>query len=171
MKKSLWFIVGLYSLVAVSTIFAHGLGKQQLRRVEAGDFLITSWSEPEPPLANEEFHITIAVEHDNQILLNANVNVTAIQNETEIISTANHDDAENELYYEATLKLDTIGTWQIMIDVEDNDDSGTASFEINVEENTENSMPWKWIILGIIGISLFGLIGINRLQSKPEDNR
>lgn len=167
-------VLFMMPLIPSTSLQAHGLGRQQLERAEAGPFLVTAWTDPDPARAGSELHITIGVEYENGLLLDAQVTVTAVHtNDTDLreSSRATHDNAINKLQYEAPLRLEKGGVWQLTIAVYDEQGEGDVSFNLDVESDPSNDLPWTWIGAGIFGISLVGLAAINRLRLNREQKK
>lgn len=171
MKRLIFLGLMLFFIsLPMSQLQAHGLGKQQLERVEVGSFLVTVWTDPDPVLADQELHVTIGIEYENGLLLNAQVDIIANSlDDTDLheSASATHDNAVNKLHYEAPLILEKGGQWQITIAITDDEGEGQVSFNLDVEEGDQN-LPWTWIGAGIIGLSIIGLVVFNRLKLNRE---
>ncbi len=160
-------LILITAIIATPTSFAHGLGKQRLERVEAGPFRLSAWTDPINIHANEELHVTVAIEDEEGLVLNASVAVRAAKGDQQHRQTATHDNAANKLHYEAPLMLDEAGRWTITIDVENDIGSGNASFDLDVKEPA-STLPIKWILGGLAVLLLASLVIVNRLKSSGE---
>jgi hypothetical protein len=161
-------------ILPIAAIEAHGLGRQQLERAEVGPFLVTAWTDPDPVRADSELHVTIGIEYENGLLLDAQVTVSAIHNDDpdqRETARATHENAVNKLHYEAPLRLEKGGRWQVTIAIADDEGDGQVSFDLDVESEASNSLPYTWIGAGLIGIFLAGVAVINRLRLNREQKK
>lgn len=158
-------VMWLLMLLAPRPIVAHGLGRQQLERVPVGDYRVTVWTDPVTVRTNDELHVTVAVEDEGGLVLEMDVEVIASHVDQEQWAAATHENAVNKLHYEAPFRLEQDGIWQITIVLRPN--IGEASFELEVEP-AERTIPWRWIVAGLTGLLVIGLIVINR---RNEVNR
>lgn len=148
-------------MVSISNLFhlsaeAHGLGKQRLQQVEAGPFLISAWTDPLTNRSEEDLHVTVAVEDNDGLVLEADVDIIATymkDDDRKINVAATHENSANKLQYEARLNPDKTGTWQIKIIVSNAQGTGQAAFELPIEAK-ETNIPWVSIGIGIAGIGL-----------------
>ncbi len=174
MIRCLAYLLLIISLVCSTfEVQAHNLGKQQLERVPAGPFLISAWTDPIEANTRDELHVTVAVEDDEGLVLNAEVTIRLIQNERILEDVATHERATNKLQYEGRFRLNTGGLWRVEITVKDGERVGTASFELSVEQINDSILPFSvgWIIAGGLGVILIGLTIWNRvaLMRKKRD--
>ena len=164
------FVALVVSIMVLQHVEAHGLGKQQLERVESGDFRISAWSDPISPSTDDEIHITIAVENEDGLVRNADVTVRAVlQGDTadEVSARATHQAAANKLHYEASLELDKAGTYIIYLEIE-KDGRGEASFELEVAQGEGLNLPIGWLIAGGAGLLVLGFVIWNRYQLSRD---
>lgn len=163
---SLWIVlIGLLLGSMSQSAEAHGLGKQRLERAEVGPFRVTAWTDPVTIRVEDEIHVTIAVEDSEGLVLNADVNITAVKSSKRISAKATHDRAANKLHYEAPLVLDQTGEWEIVITIENEDGSGTIGFTIDAEAK-QSRPPFPWIAGAIVGLLVIGLIVRNRVRQS-----
>ncbi|MCB9437135.1 MAG: hypothetical protein H6673_09115 [Anaerolineales bacterium] len=160
----LWIVLmGLLLGSMAQSAGAHGLGKQRLERAEAGPFRVTAWTDPVTIHVEDELHVTIAVEDNEGLVLDADLIVTAVKNSKRISAKATHDRAANKLHYEAPLVFDQTGEWEIVITVENEDGSGIIGFTIDAEAK-QSRPPYLWIAGAIVGLLVIGLIVRNRVR-------
>lgn len=156
-------LIFLWLLLAVQPLAAHGLGKQQLERVEAGPFRVTVWTDPIQIQAEKELHVTVAVEDAEGLVLNADVNVVAVKGSKRISAKATHDQSANKLHYEAQLVPDEAGEWEIIISVENEVGGGMVGFRVDVDKK-KTTLPYGWIAGMVIGLVVIGFMVRNRVR-------
>ena len=154
-------------VVSFAAAAAHGLGKQQLARVEAGPFLISAWTDPVDANTAEEIHVTVAVEDENGLVRRADVQVEAILLDDASVSqirTATHERAVNKLQYEAPLNLETVGNYTVTIYVDNGEAQAQADFELEVQAGGGLPFSPGWMIVIAGGILMVVLVVWNRLK-------
>ncbi len=161
MKRGFVLIVWLVLITQPLSATAHSLGRQQLERVPVGDYLVTAWTDPVDVQTDDELHVTVAIEDNGGLVLDMDVAVIATLNDEQVRAAATHENAVNKLHYEAPMRLEQEGMWQVTIALQ----AGEASFELEVKP-AERSIPWKWIGGGVIGLLVAGLIVMNRRNEE-----
>lgn len=163
-------VVGILLAVGpLESVNAHALGRQQLERVEAGPYRITAWTDPLEPDTGRQLHLTIAVEDNSGLVLNAKIEVEAVHRQSgkKLLSVASHEDAINKLYYEAKFEPKDVGDWDFTISVEKDGEVGEAGFALKVAKGGRN-LPIGWIGAGIVGVLIVGLVIFNRLPTSKR---
>lgn len=148
-------------------IQAHGLGEQQLERVETGPFRLSAWTDPISPNTDEPLHVTVAVENADGLVRNVNVMVNVTAQDDENISfedRATHERAVNKLQYEAQFELTSPGTYDVVVSVENEEGNGTATFSLTIAAGDGISISPGWVAASIAGASLLILVVWNRVQ-------
>ncbi|NDJ84698.1 MAG: hypothetical protein GYB66_02325 [Chloroflexi bacterium] len=159
------------SVIPDRAVRSHGLGKQQLERVETGPFRVSAWTDPLSIDTDDELHVTIAIEDERGLVLNADIEVKAVYGDDDAIqerARATHDNAANKLHYEAPLTLPREGRWDLTVTIETDQGSGEASFDLTVEA-AETSIPWSWIGGGIGGVLVIGFVVGNRIRLARQE--
>jgi hypothetical protein len=177
MKWAQWafvlLLMGLFSatFASIPRTDAHGLGNQQLEQVEAGPYLVTVWTDPKEPTTDKELHVTISVQdRAKDFVLNADVQVVAsLDTNTENRETATHEKAVQKLFYEAPMRLETVGTWDISVTVESELGVGEVGFDLAVEEGKNDFTRWLWPGLGVAGVIIVAGIGAFRLTKMRKE--
>lgn len=159
-------IVLLLESLWLKSLQAHGFGKQQLERVRTGPYLVSAWTDPLEPTTDQQLHVTIAIENDEGLVLNANIGIAATYSEDVSVrerTTASHENAVNQLYYEAKLSPDYDGAWEVKISVDADQGQSEVSFPIDIAPG-KSTLPWNWIAIGAVGLLVVGLAVVNRLR-------
>ena len=154
----------------VGIAWAHGGGVPRMTNVDAGPYWVSAWTQPDP-LREGQAHITVAVSEPMKStdgrreagspVLNALVQVQfrPLDREGEtLLVLATHEAAANKLFYEADLELPETGRWQVIVQVEGPQGSGSASFEAQVSPPTGVSVTW------LVGLGLAGLVTMAVVQ-------
>ncbi len=153
---------------------AHGLGNQKLEQVEAGPYLVSAWTDPKDVTIEDELHVTLSVQdQEKDFILEADVRVSAVLASDPSVTKsqqATHDNATQKLFYEAPLRLDKLGRWQITIVIEDELGQGTASFELDVAEASNKWTRWLWPVLGVTAVVIILAFGMYR-KNKPQGSK
>ena len=165
-------LLGLSLILTVSprTVQAHGGGAPQLTNADAGPYLVSAWTQPDP-IRVGELHITVAVSEPPQpgdtdretgdLVLDATVSVgvdPVNQAGETLIVPATRDNAVNKLFYEADLELPAEGQWQVDILVEGPAGAGNTGFAVEALPpsgiNTLLGLGWPlWAGLGLVIIA------------------
>lgn len=149
---------------------AHGLGEQRLERVEAGPFRISAWTDPITATTDKDLHVTVAVEDEEGLVLNADITIICAMDARTFRDTATHEKAVNKLQYEGRFRLSEGGTWRIEINVVDDERTGTATFELPVEDVSSSTLPFSigWIVAGGVVLIVSALAVVNRRNLARE---
>ena len=157
---------------AVRPAQAHGGGVLQLVNASAGPYLVSVWSEPDPPRAGE-LHLSVAVSapppgsaelaevgaaelaevgaaetEAGAVVLDAMVRVRAQSagGAGEILSaTASREEAANKFLYEADLELPHAGEWRVEVQVAGPAGAGEVGFDLHVlpaQTNPLAALSW-----------------------------
>jgi hypothetical protein len=163
---SIWRGSALIVLVAFAaspaSVGAHGGGVPQLVNAQAGPYLVSAWTQPDP-IRVGMLHIGVAVvdppESEGAVaevsdyILDADVQVQLKptgQNGEHLTVVASRENAANKLFYEADIELPQKGNWQVVIAVDGPAGQGSANFEIDVLA----ASPFNWTLWGGIGLAL-----------------
>jgi hypothetical protein len=163
---SIWIGSALILLVAFAasptSVGAHGGGVPQLVNAQAGPYLVSAWTQPDP-IRVGIMHIGVAVvsapESEGAVVkasdyvLDAQVQVhldPTDQYGERLTAIASRENATNKLSYEADIELFQKGNWQVAIAVDGPAGEGSASFEIKVLP----ASPFNWTLWGGIGLAL-----------------
>jgi hypothetical protein len=146
---------------------AHGGGTPQLTNAEAGPYLVSVWTEPDPIQAGE-FHVTVAVlespapsssgSETGDLVLDAIVQVDVkpvSENGKTLVAYATRENSVNKLLYEADLELPSEGQWRVDIQVEGPVGTGSTGFDIEAAPpsviNADGWLPWPvWAGLSLV---------------------
>ena len=165
-------LVGLILVLTISppTAQAHGGGVSQLTNADAGPYLVSAWTQPDP-IRVGDFHITVAVAESTEpgasdreagdLVLDATVRVgvdPVSQTGERLVVPATRGNAVNKLFYEADLELPAEGQWRVDILVEGPAGAGDVGFDIEALPpsglNTLLGLGWPlWAGLGLVVIA------------------
>jgi hypothetical protein len=164
---------------------AHGGGTPQLNNAEAGPYLVSVWTEPDP-IRVGEFHVTVAVleppepspsgREDGNLVLDATVQVDVKpinQAGQTLVAYATRENAVNKLLYEADLELPSEGQWRVDIQVEGPAGIGNAGFDIEAAapRSVINASGWLpgpvWAGLGLVLLA----VGWSVYTFRSRDDR
>jgi len=146
-------------LPLASPALAHGGGVVQLANAEAGPYLVSVWTQPDPPKVGL-WHVTVAVMEPpapgetSEPVLDAEVTIRLVsmeQNGEVLTAPATRQGASNKLFYEADLELPAEGQWQVEILVEGPAGAGSAGFEITALPAASRI---NWTLVGGIALTL-----------------
>lgn len=140
-----------------------GVGTQQINNVNMGAYRIWVWSDPEPPVMGE-YHVAVALteslENDpnglaGEPVLNADVLVEMEHSRSGqlLISQATHEDAVNQLFYEAEFAPEQLGLWTVRVIVQGPD--GPVQVEYT-DEIVPPVFPWMAVGGGLLALLLAG---------------
>ncbi|MFW6070743.1 MAG: hypothetical protein ACOC9X_06800 [bacterium] len=174
----LWLLLpALLLLGAPLDVAAHGGGTPQLVNEPAGPYVISAWTDPDPPRPGE-FHVTIAVAEPGQgreagpPVLGAAVDVrltapgAAERQPPAATARASNEAAANRLFYEADLQVPAEGPYEVGIAVDGPHGAGEAAFEI--EATTAGGVNWP--LLGGLGVALFAVVfAVNAWRSNRQN--
>lgn len=162
------------ALLAPATALAHGGGTPQLIDVPTGPYHIFAWSNPDPARVGT-LHITVALVDPaaNQPVMGADVQVQVMPLPVgagssppamaPLTAQATHDKATIKTYYETDLQVPAAGLWQVTITYDTPQGSGSAGFDLAVEERTFTN----WLLIGGAGIALI-VLGWFFWPKKPK---
>ncbi|MBZ0316097.1 MAG: hypothetical protein K8L91_06745 [Anaerolineae bacterium] len=176
MKRfGLWLVLLGATFIPMARTDAHGLGNQKLEQVEAGPYLVSAWTDPKDVSVEDELHITVSVQdQEKDFILDADVQINAVlasDSSTTKSQQATHDNAAQKLFYEAPLRLDKTGRWQITIVIDGELGQGTASFELDVVEASNKWTRWLWPALGITAVVIILAFGMMYRKNKPQGSK
>lgn len=177
------FVSLLSSLFALSTeqpLYAHGGGTPRLTSVPVGPYRLYAWSEPEPWRVGQ-VHLSLAVTkpnpdtNSNQIeipVTDVDITVTYTpMKDNEIdpsveptVVTAVRQEFLSDFYYEADPILTREGDWQITVNVDGPE--GTGSTQFDMQTLPERSLNWT-LIAGAGGL-LVVIIVLIALWSRSQ---
>ncbi len=145
-------LLGLVLVVALpaSTARAHGGGTAQLTNEDIGPYWISVWTSPDP-VREGRLHVTVSVAEPGEAgerqagppVLDATVNLLLIPPEgtmDAISAEATTEQSTNKLFYEADMQLPIDGEWLVQIDVQGEEGSGQAAFDLAVQPAQNNSL-------------------------------
>lgn len=168
MKWYWWLLLLLGWLGLPPAGFAHGGGSPQLINAPAGTYLISAWSQPDPPRVGN-FHLTIAIaQADNfEPVLGANVALELLHSSGQrLTAQATHEQATNKLFYESDLKIGTTGQWTVMIVV---NQSEAVGFPLTVSPALSPLRQFgPWLLAG--GLGLLAFFWFIRSHYAPSKN-
>jgi hypothetical protein len=171
----------LLALSGTRPAVAHGGGTPQVTNAEAGPYLVSVWTEPNP-IRVGEFHVTVAVlespapgssaRESGDPVLDATVQVrVAPASETgkALIADATRENAVNKLMYEADLDLPSEGQWRVDIQVEGPTGTGSTGFDIEAAPPAVFSaagwLPWPvWAGLSLVLVAVVWSVQAFRSQ-------
>ncbi|HSM58678.1 MAG TPA: hypothetical protein VK879_21165 [Candidatus Sulfomarinibacteraceae bacterium] len=174
---SLWLLLLVLLLLgAPMGAAAHGGGAPQLVNEPAGPYMLSAWTDPDPPRPGE-FHVTIAVAEPGQgreagpPILGAEVEVRLVaQGATQPLTTAraSNEAAANKLFYEADLQVPAEGAYEVQIAVDGPQGSGEAAFAIEASA----SGGVNWTLMGGLGAALFVVVfAVNAWRNNRQGTR
>lgn len=155
-------------LVAISLITpegqaeAHAGGQPQLINGQAGPFLVSVWSLPNP-LVSGDVNFILAVAETQTIngideavvVLDADVELIFTSEDGETIRVdATHQNATNKLFYEAYFELPEAGEWNAVVNVNYEGESGSVPFVASADTPPLNI---NWTLLGGIALVLLAV--------------
>ena len=181
-RTSIWWAsrLALSGLLLVLTwlmvrpVEGHGLGKQKLKQVEAGPYMVSAWIDPEEPAIDEALHVTVSVQENATSITDADVSLTATHQGGDadpVSAQATHDDAVNELFYEGSLNLPESGDWDINIDIDGEAGQAESSFTVEVLADTSEAL--MQVIAGLgVGIAILAALffTLRQRQHAPTTN-
>jgi hypothetical protein len=161
-KSELWRVVAwgvaaviLWALWARPAA-AHVTGTPHLSNAPAGDYLLTVWTAPDPPRAND-FHVVVGVTgpDDPTLVLGATVMVTAVPlngRAPAVSAPATHEQSDNRFLYEAYLFVEEPGLYEVSVEIVEADKglTGAAVFTVTVEPavwNWRRPLLWAGLLL------------------------
>jgi hypothetical protein len=157
-----WLLSGIVIYLAIvhpQPSQGHGFGKQVLKQVSAGPYMVSAWVDPSVPFADETVHVTVSVEHEAELLQSAMVTLSAQppnENDHPINFIATHENAINNLFYEGEFRPGVAGEWQMQIQI--NAPPGEAETEFTLMVLGEKSGGLSRLqIGGIIVLIILGL--------------
>lgn len=172
-KKLTVALVALLLLVAgFSRASAHAGGEARLVSAEAGPFLISLWTLPNPMVAGEANFIAAVGQPTAEtgdtggvVVLDADLQLTLTPPSGPAFSLpVTHETATNKLFYESYMTLDEVGTWQASLQISRGAEQGTAAFEFTVAPAPFNA---NWMLIGGIAIVVLAL-GWMALQTRRQ---
>lgn len=143
----LWAVLG----PAAAPAAAHGGGTPRLVNVPVGPFILSAWTQPEPPRVGQ-LHVTVALSEPDATVstrpgdpaLNQSVRLDVINprnGAVELSVPVTHGSAANKLFYEADFPIDRGGDWTIVLTVNELDN---VAFTLEVAA----AGPSRLLILG-----------------------
>ena len=159
MEKMMKLSTSTLALTLASPALAHGGGVVQLANAEAGPYLVSVWTQPDPPKVGT-WHVTVAVVEPSapgetgDPVLDAAVTIRLVsmeQNGETLTAPATRQGATNKLFYEADLELPTEGQWRVEVFVEGPAGAGETSFEITASSPASGI---NWALVGGIALTL-----------------
>lgn len=168
-------LVGAISLVASARqAEAHAGGQPQLINGQAGPFLVSVWSLPNP-LVSGEVNFILAVA-ETQTINGVDEAVVVLDADVELIFTseagetirvdATHQNASNKLFYEAYFELPEAGEWNAVVNVNYEGESGSVPFVAAADAPPLNI---NWTLLGGIVLVLLA-VGWFIWQARQNDD-
>lgn len=126
--------LGLLALGASGSARANG-GTLRLARVEAGPYLVSAWTQPDPPRVGQ-FDVSVAVmrPQDGTPVLDVATTVAAQHADdptSRVSGPAVRGGGGNFLLYHAELELPQPGRWRVSVAVQAPAGQGSASFEVD----------------------------------------
>lgn len=153
--------------LSTSTARAHGGGTAQLTNEDIGPYWISVWTSPEP-VREGTLHVTVSVaepgeEGERQAgppVLDATVDLLLIPPEgtmDAVSAEATTEQSANKLFYEADMQLPAAGEWRAHIDVQGEEGSGQAAFDLAVQpvQNSSLLLPGGAALLVIAAFFFF----------------
>lgn len=172
MKQLNWLARG--ALVAAiccipSLAAAHGGGTPQITDLPAGPYRLFAWTSPDPWRADSAAHITVAVTRvDDQgqtfPVAGAAVRVwlTAADEAAQRVElAATPVSAVATGFYEADHPLPAAGPWEVSVQVQGEEGSGSVSFAMRAEPAAAVNWP-LWIGTAVALLALTGILGTRR---------
>ena len=147
----------IWALFIVSTVGAHGFGKQMVAEEQAGPYTVSVWLDPATPTTHEPAHLTVSVSFEAELVHDAEITIHAQHTDStkNLTSTATHEQAVNKLFYEGELEFKNTGDWLIEISIDGEHGQGQTAFGLTVTD--ENALPIEWLVGG--GIFAMTIIG------------
>ena len=154
------------------TVLAHGGGTPQLTNEPVGSYLLSVWTNPNPPSVGV-IHVTAALAEASTgaAVTDPLVHVTAVPVRAAsagagapIAAEATDENAEIPIFYEADLQLPTPGDWRFTLAVEGAQGAGTAAFTLPVRPAGPN-----WRVLGLVGVGVVLVAGLGWMVLRNDD--
>ncbi len=146
--------LALLCALLAGRVWAHGGGVAQLTNQPLGDYLTTVWLNPSPAKAGI-VHLTVALGQDNNPVLNQDVTVQAVAQDsrrTTVSEKATHANSTSRYLYEADLDIPYGGDWLLTISVVGQE--GDASFLMPVQADSSGQA----FVYGAVGLISVGLL-------------
>lgn len=156
-----WGLALWMCVVLVTVTFAHaGTGTPQFTNEDIGPYRLFVWSDPEPPQVGE-YHVALALteslENDpngfaGQPIFNADITVTMVHTASgqTLTEKATHENATNQIYYEAAFDVPQTGEWQVQIVVDGPNGPAEAGYVEQIVAATFNWMPIAGAVLAVL---------------------
>jgi hypothetical protein len=150
-------LLSLAALAADPGWASHG-GRDRLRLVPAGPYVLSAWTRPDPPTL-EGFSVSVAVMRpdDRSPVLDATVRLVvapADRGEPPRVVEAPRGAGSNRLYHEAQITVPRPGPWELAIIVEGPTGGGATVFVLDVEP----SGLGRWLAVALAVVLLFGIL-------------
>ena len=177
MKRVGWFLVLLFALILPPLVAqAHSDGTAQLIGVDLGTCQVSAWTWPDPLVSNTPSHVSVLVVEKapagetGDILMNSEVEVvfTPQDQPTETFSAAaTHELADVKFFYETEDELPVVGTWDVLVKVQDDETActGEAGFSVVVTKPGIN-----WLVIIGVGVVLVGAAVLGFWQLRRQQN-
>ena len=146
----LWALILL--LATVSSVLAHGGGELRVGAAAAGPYLVSVWTAPPTPRADEPVHVTVSVAdpQTEEPLLDTDVVVALVapnREEPLLAKSATTAAAGNRLFYETDFTVAETGQYEIIVTVTGAAGQGEVNFMLDV---APPSSPWgMWAVVGL----------------------
>jgi hypothetical protein len=177
-------LIGILTSLTGAPIYAHGGGTPRLTNVPVGPYHLYAWSDPDPWRVGQ-VHLSLAVTIPNpdksssQVelpvtdvditvtytpMINNVVDTTA----TPIVVKAVNQEFLNNFYYDADPMLNREGEWQINIEV--NGTEGSGSTQLTMETLPARTLDWTLVVIaGVILVLTIVLIALWSRSQQPTE--
>lgn len=178
LSLSLWTSL-LIMLCAIAVASAHaGTGTPRFTNEDIGPYRLFVWSDPDPAQVGE-YHVAVALTESvsgdsngfaGEPVLNADITVTMTHAESDQILTekATHEEAVNQIYYEAAFDLPATGNWLVELLIDGPGGQAEASYSEVVAAATFNWMPIAGGILAVL-LVIGAFFFHTRVGVKPKE--
>ena len=166
---SKWQVISamVLSLLITQPVWAHGGGVLQVASEPTGPYLVSVWTSPTRLEADNPIHVTVGVAgQDEAPILDADVLVEIGLPETgeRWSAVATTEQSTNKLFYEADMRLREDGRYNMTIQIEGSQGTGSVTFAMEVLPPSQTN----WFMLAFIGLGLVLSMSMFRFWEKQS---
>jgi hypothetical protein len=166
-KRSFLATSGLIALVVLPCVADGNGGTLRVSRAAAGPYLISAWTQPDPPRVGRlDLSVAVMAPDSGQAILGAAVRANATPTARQQIATSARlaiGEGGNPLLYHGNVDLPVAGAWRIVIEAGGPDGVGTTAFELEVRP----PVPIAWpIALAVVALGAGGALWWARARRR-----
>jgi hypothetical protein len=148
---------------------AHADGGRLQMRQAAGPFVVSLFTTPES-LAMGPADLSVMVEEQRSILLDADVVVTLTpeaSDVTSIVAHLSHAHATNRLLQDAIVQLPRAGRWRAVVHVSEAGRKASATTDLTVGNySARRGTVWLFALLPVLAIALFAWVQTEKQRAR-----